>query len=596
VPQQATEFPFTAAANEWLSLGLTELSEPANRFVVKITAPDGTSQSWDYALSQYIPTMVYKAKAAGTYRLAVTFGPNQLGFGKIWLSSVINGTTLGINGAEASMRIERPGQSVRLPFNGTTGQNLQLGYSENLLQQNDRPYYPGALLIEPDEVQRELPTGWAEARSLPTLRKTGTHHLLITGWQAVGTVKAWLSTAIEGGTLAPNTRASVTIDRPGRDAFFDFNGTAGRPISGGTINNAIPGEVTLRLFRPNGSQVSLGSGRGFDVAALPDTGRYRLQIDPESPGTGRVNVYLAEPVDLGAMALDSALPAPVNLPGQKVIGRFTGQVGQRLSLGTRTPMANLTVRVYKPDGALLTISTIDTRFGLDLPALTVAGEHRIEITTLNRETGDLTVYLSTEVDAGDFTVDGANKTITVPRPVVYRDPAPCGTPADQRDRDPRQDPQRRVRHAERRTVPPDDAGVRGLQHDAGVRGQQRLCCAGPGARLPERGEQRQVRALVPRSRARVGATRNPHPRLGRTLGCGSDPESQARGMSPTGYQLDAREPRSGSGQPCDHGTPELVQFAGAQAAGGDAGTGEALPMQIQAARATVVDQPGVGGQ
>ncbi len=432
--QQPKEFPFTAAANEWLSLGLTELSEPSNRFVVKITAPDGTYQQWDYALSQYIPTMVYKTKAAGTYKLAVTFGPNELGFGKVWLSAVINGTTLGINGAAADMRIERPGQSVRLPFNGTTGQNLQLGYSENLLQQNDRPYYPGALLIEPDEVQRELLSGgWPEARSLPTLRKTGTHYLLITGWQAVGTVKAWLSTAIEAGTLTPNTRASVTIDRPGRDAYFDFNGTAGRPISVGSIDNAIPGEVTLRLFRPNGSQVSLGSGRSFDIAALPDTGRYRLQVDPESPGTGRINVYMAEPVDLGAMALDTALPAPVTLPGQKVVGRFTGQVGQRLSLGTRTPMANLSVRVYKPDGSYFYGSTIDTRFGLDLPALTVAGEHRVEISTINRETGDLTVFLSTEVDAGTFTVDGPTSTIAIPRPAQNARLTFTGTAADKID-------------------------------------------------------------------------------------------------------------------------------------------------------------------
>ncbi|GIJ10586.1 RHS repeat-associated core domain-containing protein [Micromonospora sp. NPDC049891] len=416
VPQQATEFPFTAAANEWISLGLTELSEPSNRFVVTITAPDGTANTWNYALADYIPTMVYRTRGAGTYRLAVTFGPNELGFGKIWLSSVINGSTLGVNGAEASLRIERPGQSVRLPFEGIAGQDLQLGFSENLLQQNDRPYYPGALLIEPDEVQRELPRGWPEARSLPTLRKTGTHHLLITGWQAVGTVKAWLSTSIDGGTLASNTRSSVTIDRPGRDAEFFFDGTAGRPISMGTINNAIPGEVTLRLFRPNGSQVSLGSGRSFDIAALPDTGRYRLQVDPESPGTGRVNVYAAEAIDVGEMALDTAIPAPVELPGQRVVGRFAGQVGQRLSLGTRTPMANLTVRVYRPDNSLLTSANIDTRFGLDLPALTVSGEHRIEITTFNRETGDLTLFLSTEADAGDFTVDGANKTITIARP------------------------------------------------------------------------------------------------------------------------------------------------------------------------------------
>ncbi|GAA2564300.1 hypothetical protein GCM10010435_40740 [Winogradskya consettensis] len=417
VAQQTKEFPFTAAASEWLSLGLTELSEIHNHFVVKITAPDGTSVSWNAALDQYIPTMVYKTKTAGTYKLAVTFGPSELGFAKVWLSSVINGATLGVNGAEASMRIERPGQSVRLPFAGTTGQNLQLGYSENLLQQNDRPAYPGALLVEPDEVQRELlSNGYAEARNLPTLRKTGTHYLLITGWQSVGTVKAWLSTALEGGLLAVNSRKTITVDRAGRDAYFDFDGVAGRPITMGSIDNSIPGSVTLRLYRPNGNQVSLGSGRYFDVASLPDTGRYRLQVDPEGAGTGKINIYAAEPVDLGPVAFDKALPANITLPGQKVVLKFTGAVGQRLSLGTTSTMPNLTARVYKPDGTLFASYIMDTLWGYDIPALTVAGEHRIELTTPNRDTGNLTLYLNTEYDAGEFPIDGATKTIAFTRP------------------------------------------------------------------------------------------------------------------------------------------------------------------------------------
>ncbi|MDG4784879.1 RHS repeat-associated core domain-containing protein [Micromonospora sp. WMMD1102] len=417
VPQQTTVFPFTATAGEWLSLGLTELSEPGNRFVVTITDPNNRSQTWDYPLSQYIPTMIYKATLTGTHRLAVTFGPNELGFGKVWLSTVLNGPTLGINGADARIRIDRPGQSVRLPFAGTTGQVLQLGYSENTLQQHDRPAYPGALLIEPDEVQRELLSGgYPEARNLPTLRKNGQHSLLITGWQAVGTVRTWLSTAIEGGPLAVNTRKTVTIDRPGRDAWLDVDGVQGRPLALGTINNSVPGEVTLRLYRPNGNLVSLGTGRSIDVTSLPDTGRYRLQVDPEASGTGAVHVYAAEPVDLGLITLDTAIPAPINLPGQKVVGRINAQVGQRLSLGSSTALAGLSVRVTTPTGGFFWSGTVDPLWGQDLPAFTVAGEHRIEVSALNRETGDLTLYLSTESDAGLATVGGPALTVTIPRP------------------------------------------------------------------------------------------------------------------------------------------------------------------------------------
>lgn len=417
VPQEPTVFPFEATAGEAVSLGLTELSQPGNRFVVTITAPNGATHRWDAPLSQYIPTMVYQPTQTGTHQLAVTFGPNELGFGKVWLSTVINGPALGVDGDDAAIRIERPGQSVRLPFAGTTGQVLQLGYSENTLQQNDRPAYPGALLVEPDGVQRELPSGgYAEARNLPTLRKDGEHALLITGWQSVGTVRTWLSSAIEAGPLPANSRRTVTIDRPGRDAWFSFAGVQGQPVSIGTIDNAIPGEVTLRLYRPNGNLVSLGTGRSIDVTSLPDTGTYRLQIDPETSGTGDVNVYAAQAVDIGAIALDTAVPAPIEFPGQKVVGTFSGEAGQRLSLGMASPLAAVTVRVTRPGGTYFWGGGVDTVWGQDLPVLPATGDYGIEITTYNRETGDLTLYLSTESHAGTAVVDGAALTVSIPRP------------------------------------------------------------------------------------------------------------------------------------------------------------------------------------
>ncbi|MEV4757046.1 RHS repeat-associated core domain-containing protein [Micromonospora sp. NPDC049559] len=417
VPQQPVEFPFAATANQWLSLGLTDVSEPRNTMVVRATAPDGSYFSWTASLTQYTPTMIFKPKVTGTYKLSITFGANELGFGRVWLSTVVNGATLAINGAAVEARIQRPGQSVRLPFSGTTGQVLQLGFTENTLQAHDRPQYPSTIMTEPDDVQVEMRAGTAETRDVPTLRKTGTHSFFVTGWQAVGSIKAWLSTTAEAGEITVNTKKAVTVDRPGRDVWLDYNGVKDRPLYLTTTDKSLPGEVTLRLYRPNGTS-ALYSGRTIDVPALPDTGKYRIRVDPESPGTGRVSVVAVEPLDIGALAIDAApKPAAVTLPGRRVVATFTGQVGQRLALGATGDIQWLVTRVYRPDNTLLNYyGAIDLRRGQDLPALPVAGTYRIELTPYQEATGDLGLMVYGEADGGKLEIGGPARTITIEKP------------------------------------------------------------------------------------------------------------------------------------------------------------------------------------
>lgn len=418
VPQQPFETTFTATADQWMSLGLTDLSEPANTYVVTVTAPDNTTYRWEASLTRYTPTMVFRARQTGTYRLAITFGPNELGFGRVWLSTVISGGTLEIDGPAVPLEIQRPGQSVRLPFTGTAGQVLQLGYTENTLQMNDRPAYPAAIMVEPDEVQVTLETGWAESRDIPTLRKTGEHSIFVTGWQAVGGITAWLSTRAEGGELLINSKKTVTIDRPGRDVWLDFNGVQGRPLYLGTTDRSLPGEVNLRLYRPDGRLVSGGVGRTIDLAELPDTGAYRLQVDPESPGLGSLAVVAAEPLDVGALVPDAEpTQATVELPGQRIVATFTGQAGQRLSLGATGEIEFVRPRIFRPDNTQLDYyGNLDLRLGLDLPALPLDGTYRIELTPYDAGTGAYHLLLSSELNVGQAELGGPAKTFTITRP------------------------------------------------------------------------------------------------------------------------------------------------------------------------------------
>ncbi len=410
---------FSATNGEWISFGLTDIDQPNNTYVVKLTAPDKSVYTWQARLTQYTPTMVYHAKQTGTYTVTVGFGATELGFGRIWLSSVPTGSTLTPDGAAVPVAVQRPGQSVRLPFAGTTGQTFQLGYTDNTLAVADRATYPGGIIGEPDDVQVRLDTGWAETRDMPTLRKTGTHNLFMTGWQAVGSVKVWLSTATEAGAIAVNTKKAVKIDRPGRDVWLDYNGTAGKPLTISTLDRTLMGEVNLQLYRPDG--IRLTQGRTIEHAALPSTGKYRIRVDPETAGTGNLSVAAVEPIDVGALTPNAAAtPVSVTLPGRRIVGTFTGTVGQRLTLAaTSAKLPWWRLKVFKPDNAQLDFfGAVHMPAGQDLPPLPVAGTYRFEMTLHPQPDlyGDTQLYLSNEVDGGTAVTDGPAQSMTFTRP------------------------------------------------------------------------------------------------------------------------------------------------------------------------------------
>ncbi|WP_147459222.1 RHS repeat-associated core domain-containing protein [Saccharothrix variisporea] len=420
--EKPVEMPFEATAGEWVSLGLTDVSQPANTFVVKIIAPDGSYATWRANLADYVPTMVYKVKKTGTHKVSVTFGPSQLGFGKVWLSNVVDAPRLNVDGDPVPYKVLRPGQSVRLPFTGTAGKPLILGHTDNTMRENGRQGYPVSIMVEPDDVQVELRTGSAETRNL-TIRKTGEHSLFISGWEAVGTARAWLSSPLEGGTIALNALTPVEVKRPGQEVWLNFDGVKDKPLTMLLRDNAIAGQVTFRINKPSGSVLTFVTDGKIDVPALPETGRYRVLIDPAYASTGKANIAASEPLDLGVIPIDGA---PVNadlvVPGQRIVGRFTGAVGQRLTLSTASTSAQyITPKITKPDGSNLEFySAYRTGDGQDLIALPVAGEYKVQLSPINSDSqpvsGRVALGLFTEVDGGKVVVGGAAGTITIDQP------------------------------------------------------------------------------------------------------------------------------------------------------------------------------------
>ncbi|SFR29198.1 RHS repeat-associated core domain-containing protein [Lentzea waywayandensis] len=418
----APEMPFTATAGEWMSFGITDISEPGNVFSVTVVHPDGSRSTWEAQLGKYTPTMVFQAKTTGNYKVIPNFGTGQLGSGKVWLSSVIDAGSLAVNGNPTSYQVVRPGQSVRMQFTGTANQPLVLGHTDNTMRENGRPGYPVSIMSEPDGQQVELKEGTAETRNL-RIKKNGVHNLFISGWEAVGTAKAWLSTLAEGGKLPVNAATRVVLDRPGREMWLDYDGVQGKSLTM-VVRKSVPGKVTIRLYRPNGT-TSVGSvidGK-LEVASLPETGKYRIFVDPDFAVTGDFTFNMSEPQDVGVIAPD-APPANVTIavPGQKIVGRIAGQQGQRLSFGAKSDVIPFVKwRVLKPDGLALDTTAYQSTFlGHDITQFPTTGNYQFSIEPVNSDAeptgGPLTLMLSSEADGGKVEYSGAAKTVTFSRP------------------------------------------------------------------------------------------------------------------------------------------------------------------------------------
>jgi hypothetical protein len=127
---------------------------------------------------------------------------------------------------------------------------------------------------------------------------TGTYFLdFDPGGLNAASFNAVVSTDITGTIAVDADPAIVTIARPGQNARYSFNGTAGQLVSVTVSNNALddglPGNntTTISVLTPTGSAITRGS---FDTATptvtllttLPLTGLYSIFVTPSNLDSG----------------------------------------------------------------------------------------------------------------------------------------------------------------------------------------------------------------------------------------------------------------------------------------------------------------------
>ena len=231
---------------------------------------------------------------------------------------------------------------------------------------------------------------------------------------------------------------TVTTTSPGEDARLVFEGAAGQRISlklsDVTIGTSCCSSAKISILKPDGSTLlsasSFGTSGGFiDTKTLPQTGSYRILVDPQSNAVGSVTLTLYDvPDDAEAPVVPGGAPASAETtaPGQNAGFLFDAIAGDRVSLklsdvtiGTSC-CSSAKISILKPDGStLLSASSFGTSGGfIDTKTLPQTGSYRILVDPQSNAVGSVTLTLYDVPDdpTGTLVLGGAASTLALDVP------------------------------------------------------------------------------------------------------------------------------------------------------------------------------------
>ena len=247
---------------------------------------------------------------------------------------------------------------------------------------------------------------------------SGTYTVLLSPGSSTGhaTVTTYLFDDVQGGLLALNSPVTTTTSVPGQNADFNF---AGHPnqhvsfsISSSTFNNCF---FTISnpdgTFLVNSSVARCDKNATFlDIPVLPQTGPYKLVIDPSGTETGSVTFKLNDATDVTGTITTDGTPVTVatTVPGQKAKLTFNGTAGQVISalLDNNTyTQFGIAMTLLAPDGSRVTgtSSTAGSQF-IDASILPTTGTYTVVLAPGSSGTGQSRVRLFNI--ASDFTASG----------------------------------------------------------------------------------------------------------------------------------------------------------------------------------------------
>ncbi|MFI5533239.1 RHS repeat-associated core domain-containing protein [Kitasatospora sp. NPDC051853] len=343
---------------------------------------------------------------------------------------LLDGGLLAVDGTAVTSTVPS-GKVLVLRFEGKAGDRLGLGLSASTISTKSalRIYDPFGRSFAADQYDTPWPLDPRAGRNvpLPALTTTGVHQIVVDPDAAgAGAITATLTRNVTGVATTTDQGFQFDLGKPGQFLEASFNGAKESWYDLGFSEATATAQgkrVSVTLYEPGGAKFGTWPSVGLDNYLRFRTfspGTYRLVVGFTDASVGGAKLWLSDEIDAGAIAQDGASrTVALNRPAQQARLGFDGVAGQRLRLGYSDVTLKAGATSYLPGTALIrpdrTRSTLSgSGSGANLPVIATTDRYDL-VVGAGPATGSVTLWLSTDVDAGSVAV-GGDKPLTITRP------------------------------------------------------------------------------------------------------------------------------------------------------------------------------------
>ncbi|WNM26766.1 hypothetical protein RN607_11245 [Demequina capsici] len=407
---------------------------------VSVIAPDGSlvvAPTGFASAGVFIEPVV--ATLDGTYTVLIDPQGTRTGSASVTVYDVPADVVVpAVAGGEAvSVATSTAGQNASVVFAGTAGQRVSVTLSDSTFGTSST----SVQVLDPEGsvVTSTSFTSTSTYIDTLTLPADGDYTIALNPSRAItGTVDVQVadaSSAVIAGA-ADGSNITVTTSTPGQDGEVSFDAAAGDRIavrtSWTTFGSTSATMVRLSLVSPSGVTVipltAQGSNYFIEPVTLPETGTYRLVVNPPGSQTGSVGLNLyTVPADPVVPTTTSGDPVTLTTAtaGQNASVVFAGTAGQRISLtftGSTFGTSSNAVKILRPDGTILSSATLKTTsLYLGVFTLPSDGDYTVVVDPYRNVTGHVTIKVF-DVPPNptyEYTVDDAPLAIEAAAPGQY---------------------------------------------------------------------------------------------------------------------------------------------------------------------------------